>query len=107
MVSGYDVNFTSSLGRRGREIVPNTVVRAAPAVVRQARERSLGVRGARMFNLLPDSIRNIDTDHVDFFKNHLDVFLSSVPDQPTVIGQGRAAVSNSLLDQLPMFYTMT
>ena len=106
MVSGYDVNFTSSMGRRGREIIPNTVVRTAPAVVRHARERSLGVKGAKIFNLLPASLRNTNTDHVDLFKNHLDVFLSSVPDQPTVAGLGRAAVSNSLLDQLAIFYSM-
>ena len=107
MVRGYDVNFTSHMGRRGREVIPNTVVRAAPAVVRQAREKSLGVKGAKLFNLLPDSIRNLNTDHVDFFKNHLDVFLTAIPDQPTVSGLGRAAESNSLLHQLPMFYNMT
>ena len=107
MVLGYDVSFTSGMGRHGRTIIPNTVVRAAPASVRQAREKSLGVRGARMFNLLPDSIRNINTSHVDYFKNHLDVFLASIPDQPTVTGLGRAAESNSLLHQLPLFYNTT
>jgi hypothetical protein len=83
------------------------VVRAAPAVVKNARERSLGVRGAQLFNLLPESIRSIDTDHVDFFKNHLDVFLSSIPDQPTVTGLARAADSNSFLHQQPLFYHQT
>ena len=105
MVSGYDVEFTSGLGRRARTIIPRTVVRAAPTVVKNARERSLGVRGARMFNLLPDQLRSLNTDHVEVFKNHLDVFLSSIPDQPTMTGLGRAAETNSLLDQLPMFYT--
>ena len=107
MVMGYDVEFTSGMDRHGRTIIPNTVVRAAPASVRQAREKSLGVRGARIFNLLPDSIRNINSGHVDYFKNHLDVFLLSIPDQPTVTGLGRAAESNSLLHQLPLFYNMT
>ena len=104
MVSGYDISFVLGLGRRGRVAIPKTVVRAAPAVVRNARERSLGVRGAQLFNLLPENIRSMNTDHVDFFKNHLDVFLSSIPDQPTVIGLGRAAESTSLLHQLPIFY---
>ena len=49
----------------------------------------------------------MNTDYVDTFKNHLDTFLSSVPDQPTVTGLGRAALTNSLLDQLPQFYVMT
>ena len=75
MVSGYDLQFTSGIaGRRGRSIIPNTVVRAAPAVVRQARERSLGVKGVNIFNLLPEHIRYMNTDHVEYFKNHLDVF---------------------------------
>ena len=90
-----------------RTIIPKTVVRAAPSVVRNARERSLGVRGAHIFNLLPENLRSTNTNHVDLFKNHLDVFLSSIPDQPTVTGLGRAAESNSLLHQLPMFYTQT
>ena len=107
MVSGYDLQFAAGLGRRGRTIIPKPVVRAAPAVVRNAREGSLGVRGARLFNLLPEQIRSLNTEHVDYFKNHLDVFLSSVPDQPTVTGLGRAAESNSLLHQLPLFYTQT
>ena len=58
MVSGYDVNFTSDNGRTGRKIIPNNVVRTAPALVRNARERTIGVRGAQIFNLLPDNIRN-------------------------------------------------
>ena len=107
MVSGYDVNFTSGSGRRGRSIVPNTLVSTAPAVVINARERSLGVRGAKIFNLLPDNIRNMNSEHVDIFKNHLDVFFSSIPDQPKVTGLGRAAETNSLLHQLPLFYLQT
>ena len=95
------------MGRRGREIIPNPVVRAAPSVVRNAKDRSLGVRGAHIVNLLPENIRSMNTNHVDLFKNHLDVFLSSIPDQPTVTGLGRAAATNSLLDQLPLFYYQT
>ena len=107
MVSGYNLKFTSGLGRRGRVIIPNTVVRAAPSCVRNARERSLGVRGAQIFNLLPENLRSTNSQHTDLFKNHMDVFLSSIPDQPTITGLGRAAQSNSLLHQLPLFYSMT
>ena len=56
-----------------------------------------------MFNLLPSSIRNTNSANVDVFKNALDEFLSKVPDQPTVAGQGRAAESNCLLHQVPLF----
>jgi hypothetical protein len=107
MVSGYDVQFTSLGTRRGRSIVPNPIVQSAPAMVRKAREQSLGVRGSQLFNLLPETLRSMNTEHVDTFKNHLDVFLSSIPDQPTVTGLGRAALTNSLLHQLPLFYNLT
>ena len=105
MVSGYDLQFNHTMGRRGRSVIPKTVVRAAPTVVKNARERSLGVRGAKIFNLLPEHLRSMNTDHVYLFKNHLDVFLSSIPDQPTMTGLGRASESNSLLHQLPIFYS--
>jgi hypothetical protein len=105
MVYGYDLNFIHTMGRRGRSILPKRVLRAGPSCVRNARERSLGERGPRIFNLLPEELRSMNTDHIDMFKNHLDVFLSSIPDQPTLTGLGRAAESNSLLHQLPLFYT--
>ena len=107
MVSGYDVDFTSGGIRRGRMVTPKQVDRKSPASVRKARESSLGVRGDILFNLLPDSVRTMNTEHVDTFKNHLDIFLISIPDQPTVAGLGRAAESNSLLHQLPLFYNQT
>ena len=73
--------------------------------VRRARESSLGVKGARIFNLLPASIRNMNTEHVETFKSALDIFLSQVPDQPTLGGSPRASETNSLMHQIPMMYT--
>ena len=101
MVKGYDVTFLYS-DRRGRSVVPHPIVRSSPCVVRQARESSLRVKGAKLFNVLPDCIRNINSDHVDLFKANLDAFLSEVPDQPTVAGLTIAAEANSLLHQIPM-----
>ena len=104
LVKGYDVSF-SSTERRGRTIVPSTVVRTSPSAVRRARESSLGVKGANIFNLLPAALRNLNSKHVDTFKTSLDAFLKNVPDQPTVGGQARAAETNSLLHQIPMLTT--
>ena len=59
--------------------------KGAPNAVHQAREGSLSVRGARIFNLLTASLCNEDGDF-DLFKNHLDIFLSGVRDQPTMPG---------------------
>ena len=71
-------------------------------VVRRARENSLAVKGVNIINLHPGTIRRIRSQHVDF-KNHLDIYLSSIPDQHTISGLGRAAPSNSLLHQIQMF----
>ena len=107
LVSGFDVKFTSSGLRRGRLIIPNEINMGAPTAVRNARAQSLGVRGAKIFNLLPEAIRTMNTEHIDYFKNHLDVFLATIPDQPTITGLGRAADTNSLIHQLPLFYAQT
>ena len=72
----------------------------APAAVRNAREASLSVHGARLFNLLPRYIRDIDTGTPDQFKRDLDLWLETVPDQPTIQGRQRAAKTNSLIDQV-------
>ena len=48
------------------------------------------------------NIRNENSGDFPLFKNHLDIFLGRIPDQPTTPGLGRAALSNSLLDQVPL-----
>ena len=101
LIEGYDLKWSFS-DRRGRQVVPNIVRRSAAAKVRSAREKSLGVHGARIFNLLPQSVRDEDSGDYILFKNRLDIFLSQVPDQPTKAGLARAAASNSLLDQIPL-----
>ena len=101
LVNGYQVSFSCS-DRRGRTAIPKPVIRSSSAKVRQARESSLGVKGAKIFNLLPAGLRNLNSDHVDRFKANLDAYLSDVPDQPTISGQARAAESNSLIHQIPM-----
>ena len=80
--------------------VPKPIHPSSPAAVRRARESSLGHRGARLFNLLPPGLRNMASDHVSTFKQNLDTWLEMVPDEPTIPGRQRAAVTNSLLDQV-------
>ena len=103
LVKGYNLQFSQS-DRRGRMVVPNPVIRNAPSRVRSAREATLGVKGAKIFNLLPVWIRTMNGVSVDKFKTELDRFLAGVPDQPTVPGRGRAATTNSLLDQLQIIF---
>ena len=99
--SNWNWNF-----RKGKFAIPNAIPPSAPTKVKNARERSLGVHGPKLFNLLPVNLRNENSGDFDLFKNHLDIFLSMVPDQPSIPGLVRAAGSNSLLDQVPLIYSM-
>ena len=101
MVEGFTIKWQWS-DRRGRLAVPKGVSKNAPSSVRKARENFLNVHGAKLFNILPKSLRNEDCGDFELFKNHLDLFLAQIPDQPTVSGLVRAASSNSLLDQVPL-----
>ena len=81
--------------------MPAEVAAGAPAALRKAKENSLRVRVVRLFNLLRTLLSSKHGD-VPMFKNHLDHYLSDIPDQPTMHGMGRAAETNSLLHQIPM-----
>ena len=102
-MSGYDTKFTPSTDRTGRKALLLPVNKAAPAIVRKAREAPLGVRGVKFFNILPASLRNSDHGDIDMFKNHLDIYLQNIPDEPTVAGLVRGAETNSLLHQVPIY----
>ena len=99
LVDGYKVPFKFH-PRRGRLIYISLTRNSAPTCVKKAVESSLKVKGARLFNSLPVSLRNMNGDNVDNFKFHLDIFLSQIPDQPTIPGRIRAAATNSLVDQI-------
>ena len=102
LVQGYSVEFVLS-SRRGRLAVIPPYSRKVQAKVRNARESSLAIKGAKIFNLLPAYIRDIDGSDQTYFKSSLDVYLSSIPDQPTIPGRSRAATTNSLMDQIPIY----
>ena len=106
LVEGYTMEFTPITNRRGRECRVKNVVRNAPNSVKKARENSLAVKGAKMFNMLPSDIRNITSEKVNVFKSSLDFFLKNVPDEPTINGEGRAAPSNCLIHQIPLLQFM-
>ena len=100
LVQGYSMDFATN-PRRGRLAVVHQLSGQAPPAVRRAREASLQVKGAKLFNLIPKDLRNM-TGTVLQFKAGLDSWLSNIPDQPTVNVRQRAAITNSLLDQVPM-----
>ena len=103
LVEGYTIPFTCRDSRTGRKAEPSTILQSALGHVKKARSASLAVRGSQMFNLLPANLRNSEHGDVEMFKNHLDIYLANIPDQPTVSGLTRGAVSNCLLHQIPAY----
>ena len=101
LADGYKLEFAGEGTRRGRECVVADIVRTSPAAVRRARENSLSVKGARIFNLLPANLRNISSNKVQHFKSKLDTFLKEIADEPTSSTEGRGAETNCLLHQIP------
>jgi hypothetical protein len=73
-----------------RIVLPKVIVQSSSALVVEAKESSVEVNGAKIFNLIPPTIRNIKSEIVAHFKQELvvDAFLSEVPDQTTVAGYG-------------------
>ena len=92
--------------RRGRScVVPPLPHYTCPTKIKNLRESSFSVRGPKLFNCLPQEVRNISGVSLLTFKAHLDKALAMIPDEPSVPGYvgGRRAASNSLLDMLPRF----
>ena len=101
LVGGYSLQFQQS-ERRGNTVLVPPMASRSPAAVRRAKEASLQVKGARLFNLVPQDLRGMKGVTVNTFKAGLDSWLSGIPDQPTINGRQRAALSNSLIDQVVM-----
>ena len=80
LVSGYSIPFTSRTSRTGRKVEPAQVPQSAPTSVKNARAGTLAVKGAQLFNLLPESLRNSEHGDILMFKNHLDIFMENIPD---------------------------
>ena len=102
LVTGYSLPFQNS-DRRGTHVTVPPLSSGSPSSVRKAREASLQVKGARLFNIMPIHLRNMTGVSVETFKSALDTWLGSIPDQPTTNGRQRGALTNSLLDQVNKF----
>ena len=103
LVSGYTMEFSNCANRTGRKAIPAAVNMRTTAVIRNARASTFAVKGAQLFNLMPLNLRNSNHGDIPMFKNHLDIYLWSIPDQPTTRGLARNAKTNSLLDQVPLY----
>lgn len=70
--------------RRGRSCIVPEVSRVATHKIQTIRHNSLGVLGPRLFNHLPQSVRNVSGCSVDTFKRELGKHLDTVPDEPRI-----------------------
>ena len=86
--------------RRGRECQIPGINHHTPRNIQALEHATLPVRGQHLFNTLPRDIRNMTGCKVDMFKRRLDNYLSTIPDEPQVLGYTaqRRADSNSVLD---------
>ena len=102
------------------ELVPNPGIQTTPLNEHKGRNckvpfsrnnqriATFQVSGAKLFNSLPKVIRNYKKGSVQEFKELLDAFLTTVPDEPRCPGMTPGATdqleskpSNSLLHQIP------
>ena len=95
----------STLGgtcRCGRVCDIPQIVRHSSSNIKRLREASLTVKGQRLFNSLPQDIRNITGSTVEVFKRALDQYLHGIPDEPQIQGYTalRRADTNSLIDMI-------
>ena len=86
--------------RRGRVCDLPQIIRPSSSQVKRLREASLAVKGQRLFNTLPQDIRNMTGCTKEVFKRALDKYLKDIPDEPQIQGYTafRKADTNSLVD---------
>lgn len=80
-VPNCGVEIANVNARLGRKIKIPNLKKNGRMSVQTLREQSFQINGARLFNSIPKKIRNIQF-YQDEFKEALDNYLSSVPDQP-------------------------
>ena len=73
---------------------------SAQASVKKAKESSLLVRGAQLFNSMPRFLRDIQYGTVENFETELDQWLATIPDQPTI--PGSYTVLTAMLKSTPV-----
>ena len=84
-VDNFGVKWNQNV-RRGRMIELPARFPGNNTAANNLREQSLIIRGGRIFNKLPHSLRNTSDVTLDTFKHRLDMFLQEIPDHPNVPG---------------------
>ena len=99
-VPNCGLEFTDESNRRGTEVIIPFLKKSSK------REQSFQVHGGKLFNSIPKYLRQMAGNNLDDFKERLDLYLSSIPDEPKVDGYIPGACddltakpSNSLIHQ--------
>ena len=93
--------------RQGRKCKVRNIQMGAKASAKALREQTFQVNGPQLFNSLPPFLRNMTKCSVEIFKEELDKYMMTIPDEPSVPGLTPTALtpdarpSNSLLHQRP------
>ena len=90
--------------RRGRYCLVPRVSHQASSTVQTIRYGSFAVRGPMLFNTLPSELRNMTNCSSESFKQALNTFLKTIPDEPETHGYTymRRADYNSLIHMTPL-----
>ena len=85
LVPNCGISEAPENSRQGRrcEIMKNTNTKAD---LKNKREASFQISGPKLFNSMPVYIRNLTKISQDEFKEHLDNYLTTIPDEPKVSG---------------------
>ena len=86
-------------GRRGTQCHIPSRVKNSAIRIDTMRENSLPIRGPNLFNILPPEV-NSYTGELEGFKNKLDKFLSTIPDQPSLPQYHQPSGRNGLITQV-------
>ena len=76
--------LTCDPGNKGRLVKIPALCPRSTSRVRSLREASLSVHGVRLFNALPQKIRDVKNCDISLFKEKLENFLTKVPDEPKI-----------------------
>ena len=91
--------------RRGLEAKNRVFNLKDPNYIRNLKENSFTCCGPKILNSLPKEVRSFQPKGLNVvfqFKNHLDKYLATIPDEPNVpsLQSRRAACSNSICHQI-------
>ena len=79
--------------RLGRRCAIPALQKNGRKAIQTLREQTLQIEGARLFNCLPKKLRDIHL--MEDFKEQLDQWLATVPDQPRMAGRANHANHDS------------